>query len=165
MVGKATIAQVATRGSKCPQKRSNWFALFIYSPLWYCRFANHLHTQNTLWKLLIWPCLGQEWVAGESLHTSYVSNQEMQAHLVRRELPSDSRSRAAGRTIPSPSMSQFNLDFRVKAKVPLPQFLLHHDWDNPHYESLLVVEVPETSDAVFMIYNIIQSHTQLLAMI
>ena len=25
--------------------------------------------------------LGQEWVAWESLHTSYVSNEEMQAHL------------------------------------------------------------------------------------
>ena len=31
---------------------------------------------------------------------------------------------------------------RVKAKVPFPQFL-HHGRDNPHYESLLVVEVPE----------------------
>ena len=29
-------------------------------------------------------------------------------------------------TIPITSMSQFNLDFRVKAKVPFPQFLLHH---------------------------------------
>ena len=23
----------------------------------------------------------------------------------------------------------------VKAKVPFPQFILHHGWDNPHYES------------------------------
>ena len=40
-------------------------------------------------------------------------------------------------TIPFSSMSQFNLDFNqgVKAKVPLPQFLLNHCWDNPHYES------------------------------
>ena len=45
--------------------------------------------------------------------------------------------------------------FRVKAKVPFPQFLLHHGRDNPHYESLLVVEVAENlrPDAVF-IHNI-----------
>ena len=34
----------------------------------------------------------------------------------------------------------------IKAKVPLPQF----------FESLLVVEVPEMSVAVFMVHNIIR---------
>ena len=29
----------------------------------------------------------------------------------------------------------FNLDFRVKAKVPFPQYLLHHGLGNPRYES------------------------------
>ena len=28
---------------------------------------------------------------------------------------------------------------RIKAKVPVPQFLRHHGQDKPHYESLLVV--------------------------
>ena len=37
-----------------------------------------------------------------------------------------------------------------------PPILLNHGRDIPHYESLLIVEVPETSDAVFMIHNIIQ---------
>ena len=37
---------------------------------------------------------------------------------------------------------------RVKAKVPFPQFLLHHGRDNPHHESLglLVSEVPESEN-------------------
>ena len=35
-----------------------------------------------------------------------------------------------------------------------PSILLNHVWDKPHYESLLVVEVPETSDIVFIIHNI-----------
>ena len=48
-------------------------------------------------------------------------------------------------TIPSPLChGSIFKDFRVKAKVPFPQFLLHHGRDNPHYKSLLVVEVPET---------------------
>ena len=33
---------------------------------------------------------------------------------------------------------------RVKAKVPLPQFLLYYGRDNPHYKYLLVAEVPES---------------------
>ena len=37
-----------------------------------------------------------------------------------------------------------------------PPILLNHGRDIPHYESLLVVEEPETSDAVFMIHNIIR---------
>ena len=41
-----------------------------------------------------------------------------------------------------------------------PPILLNHGRDNPHYESLLVGEVPETSDAVFMIHIIIRgAHT------
>ena len=40
-----------------------------------------------------------------------------------------------------------------------PPILLNHGRDNPHYESLLVVEVPETSDAFFMIHNIIRRRT------
>ena len=37
-----------------------------------------------------------------------------------------------------------------------PPILLNHSRDIPNYESLLVVEVPETSEAVFMIHNIIR---------
>ena len=37
-----------------------------------------------------------------------------------------------------------------------PPILPNHGRDISHYESLLVVEVPETSDAVFMIHNIIR---------
>ena len=37
-----------------------------------------------------------------------------------------------------------------------PPIVLHHGRDILHYESLLAVEVPETSDAVLMIHNIIR---------
>ena len=36
-----------------------------------------------------------------------------------------------------------------------PPIILNHSRDNPHYESLLLL-VPETSDIVFMIHNIIR---------
>jgi hypothetical protein len=57
------------------------------------------------------------------------------------------------------SKSRF-MDFgesRPKLLSPnyLPRILLNHGRDIPHYESLLVVEVPESLDAVFMIHNII----------
>ena len=41
-------------------------------------------------------------------------------------------------------------------KGPFPPILLNQGRDNPLYESLLVLEVPETSEAVFMIHNIIR---------
>ena len=41
-------------------------------------------------------------------------------------------------------MSRFNLDLR-EAKPKFPQFFLNHGRDNPHHESTVVVEVPETS--------------------
>ncbi|CAL8403955.1 unnamed protein product [Boreogadus saida] len=50
----------------------------------------------------------------------------------------DSRGGGAPALVsPGSSMSRFNLDFQgVKAKVPLPQFLLlNHGRDNHHYES------------------------------
>ena len=77
-----------------------------------------------------------------------------------RRQPSSSRagSSAAVRqlssqaTIPFSSMSRL-MDFREsRPKFPI---LLNHGRDISHYESLLVVKVPETSDAVFMIHNII----------
>ena len=48
---------------------------------------------------------------------------------------------------------------RVKANVPFPQFFSTTGRDNPHYESLLVVKVPETSGAVFVTHNIIRRRT------
>ena len=59
-------------------------------------------------------------------------------------------------------MSRFTLDFREsKPQFLSPPILLNHGRDNPHYEKKEVpetelVEVPETSEAVLMIHNIIR---------
>ena len=66
------------------------------------------------------------------------------------------RQLSSGCSIPFSSMSRFNMGFRESKPKFLPPILLNHGRDNPHYESLLVVEVPETPDAVFMIHNIIR---------
>ena len=51
----------------------------------------------------------------------------------------------------------------VKAKVNFPRFLLHHGRDNPHHESLLVVETSENPTQSF--HNIIRRRTHLLNLV
>jgi hypothetical protein len=62
---------------------------------------------------------------------------------------------AARSSIPFSSVSRF-MDFRESRPKFLPPQFLSTMTDIPHYESLLVVEMPETSDAVVMIHNIIR---------
>ncbi|CAL8377677.1 unnamed protein product [Boreogadus saida] len=55
----------------------------------------------------------------------------------------------------SPAAQSRFMDFRESMPKFLPPILLNHGRDIPHYESLLV-EVPEKSDTVFIIQNIIR---------
>ena len=53
----------------------------------------------------------------------------------------------------------------MNSNVSFRQFILNHGLDKHHYESLLVLEVSETSTPLFRIHNSIQRRAQLLALI
>ena len=79
----------------------------------------------------------------------------------RGELPAGGAQRQSGssapgvQSLPSPCRgSVWTSDSESQGQRSFPPILLNHGRDKTHYESLLV-EVPETSDKVLMIHNII----------